>query len=155
MTTRFHTVCIVGAGAIGGWLGAGLARAGCAVSMLARGQTLAALQRDGLRLHSGPSDAPVVQTHQVLASPDPRALGPQDLVIVAVKAPAMREVALQLAPLLRPDTVVLTAMNGLAIPSAGKLSFSFLTAAGAPLGSPWDVVVEKAAPPAGSPAQAP
>lgn len=50
---------------------------------------------------------------------------------------------------------VLTAMNGLAIPSAGKLSFSFLTAAGAPLGSPWDVVVEKAAPPAGSPAQAP
>ena len=112
MTTRFHTVCIVGAGAIGGWLGAGLARAGCAVSMLARGQTLAALQRDGLRLHSGPSDAPVVQTHQVLASPDPHALGPQDLVIVAVKAPAMREVALQLAPLLRPDTVVLTAMNG-------------------------------------------
>lgn len=50
---------------------------------------------------------------------------------------------------------VLTAMNGLAIPSAGKLSFSFLTAAGAPLGSPWDVVVEKAASPAGSPAPAP
>lgn len=47
---------------------------------------------------------------------------------------------------------VLTAMNGLSIPSAGKLSFSFLSAAGAPLGSPWEVIVEKAAPPAASPA---
>ena len=53
----FNQVCIVGAGAIGGWLGAGLARAGCAVSMVARGPTLAALQRDGLQLHSGAPEA--------------------------------------------------------------------------------------------------
>ena len=109
---RLNDVCIVGAGAIGGWLGAGLARAGCNVSMLARGQTLAALRSNGLQLHSGPPEAPVVQAHRVRASGDPHEFGPQDLVVVAVKAPAMRDVALLVAPLLRPDTVVLTAMNG-------------------------------------------
>ncbi len=108
----FNQVCIVGAGAIGGWLGAGLARAGCAVSMVARGPTLAALQRDGLQLHSGAPEAPLLQTHLVQASDDARAIGPQDLIVVAVKAPAMRDVALQLGPLLGPNTVVLTAMNG-------------------------------------------
>ena len=109
---RFAKVCVVGAGAIGGWLAAGLARAGCTVSMLARGATLAALERDGLQLHSGPAETPLVQTHRVHASDDARAIGHQDLVVVAVKAPAMRDVAGQLAPLLGPDTVLLTAMNG-------------------------------------------
>ena len=108
----FARVCIVGAGAIGGWLGAGLADAGCTVSMLARGETLAALARDGLQLHSGPAGTPRVQTHRVRASADAGAIGHQDLVVVAVKAPAMRDVARQLAPLMGPDTVVLTAMNG-------------------------------------------
>ena len=97
-------VCIVGAGAIGGWLGAGLAQAGCTVSMLARGATLAALQGQGLRL----GDA----QHAVTASGNAAALGVQDLVVVAVKSPALREVAHQIAPLIRPNTVVLTAMNG-------------------------------------------
>ena len=112
MTDRFKNVCIVGAGAIGGWLGAGLARAGCTVSMLARGQTLAALQHDGLRLQTGLGDAMQTQTHAVRASASTHELGPQDLVVVAVKAPAMRDVAQQMAPLLAPHTVVLTAMNG-------------------------------------------
>ena len=112
MANLFKSVCIVGAGAIGGWLGAGLARAGSTVSMLARGQTLAALQRQGLTLQSGPADALQTQTHAVHASASAHDLGPQDLVVVTVKAPAMRDVALQIAPLLRPDTVVLTAMNG-------------------------------------------
>ena len=112
MTDHFKNVCIVGAGAIGGWIGAGLARAGCTVSVLARGQTLAALQADGLRLQSGPADALQTQSHPVRASANARELGPQDLVVIAVKAPALRDVALQLAPLLGPDTVVLTAMNG-------------------------------------------
>ena len=110
--TIFKNVCIVGAGAIGGWIGAGLARAGCAVSVLARGQTLAALQRDGLQLQSGPADALQTQSHKVNASASTQVLGPQDLVVVAVKAPAMREVARQIAPLLQANTVVLTAMNG-------------------------------------------
>jgi 2-dehydropantoate 2-reductase len=112
MAPAFNKVCIVGAGAIGGWLGAGLARAGCTVSVLARGQTLAALRRDGLQLQSGPPDAPDLQVHRVHASDRAQDLGPQDLVVVAVKAPAMRDVARQLAPLLHAGTVVMPAMNG-------------------------------------------
>ena len=105
----YNKVCIVGAGAIGGWLGAGLARAGCAVSFLARGETLKALQTQGLKLQSATQ---AEQTHTVRASNSAAELGVQDLVIIAVKAPALREVAQQIAPLLGKDTVVLTAMNG-------------------------------------------
>ena len=112
MTDCFKNICVVGAGAIGGWIGAGLARAGCTVSMLARGPTLAALRRDGLQLQSGHADALQTETYRVHASASALELGPQDLVVIAVKAPAMRAVALQLAPLLGPRTVVLTAMNG-------------------------------------------
>lgn len=104
----FQRVTIVGAGAIGGWLGALLAQAGCTVSAIARGETLAALQRDGLHLRSGDSE----QTLSVQAVADGSGLGPQDLVIVAVKAPALAGVAPLVAPLLGPETVVLTAMNG-------------------------------------------
>jgi 2-dehydropantoate 2-reductase len=105
----YNKVCIVGAGAIGGWLGAGLARAGCDVSFLARGETLKALQTQGLKLQSGEQHE---QVHVVRASNSASDLGVQDLVIIAVKAPALREVAQQIAPLLGKDTVVLTAMNG-------------------------------------------
>ena len=105
----YNKVCIVGAGAIGGWLGAGLARAGCAVSFMARGETLKALQSQGLKLQSS---AQPEQTHVVRASNSATELGPQDLVIIAVKAPALREVAQQISPLLGKNTVVLTAMNG-------------------------------------------
>ena len=107
----YKNVCIVGAGAIGGWLGAGLARAGCSVSFLARGETLKALQTQGLNLQSGTTE----ETYAVHASNHAAELaerGTQDLVIIAVKAPALREVAQQITPLLSKDTVVLTAMNG-------------------------------------------
>ena len=105
----YNKVCIVGAGAVGGWLGAGLARTGCSVSFLARGETLKALQTQGLTLQSGTQPE---QTHTVHASHSAAELGVQDLVIIAVKAPALREVAQQIAPFLGKDTVVLTAMNG-------------------------------------------
>jgi 2-dehydropantoate 2-reductase len=101
-------IAIYGAGAIGGWLGAKLAGAGCAVSVVARGATLAALQQDGLRL----VEATGTTGHAVRASADPEELGVQDLVIVAVKAPALLDVARHIAPLIGPDTIVLTAMNG-------------------------------------------
>lgn len=107
-STNFSRVAIVGAGAIGGWLGVHLARAGCELSALARGATLAALQRDGLQLRSGEMS---LQT-PVTASQNSAALGVQDLVIVAVKAPALAEVARQIGPLIGRHTVVLTAMNG-------------------------------------------
>ncbi|MES2383989.1 MAG: 2-dehydropantoate 2-reductase [Pseudomonadota bacterium] len=101
-------VCIYGAGAIGGWMGVKLAQAGCEISVVARGATRTALQQHGLRLQTGDAVASV----QVKTSADPAALGVQDLVIIAVKAPAMAEVAQAIAPLIGPDTVVLTAMNG-------------------------------------------
>jgi 2-dehydropantoate 2-reductase len=101
-------VCIYGAGAIGGWLGAKLALAGTPVSVVARGATLAALRTHGLRLDMDGA----VHTAAVTASDSPASLGVQDLVIIAVKAPAMREVARGIGPLLGPDTAVLTAMNG-------------------------------------------
>lgn len=101
-------VCIYGAGAIGGWIGVHLARQGCTLSAVARGVTLAALQRQGLVLRQGDQD---IQA-EVSAHEDPADVGVQDLVIVAVKAPAMADVARRIGPLLGPDTVVLTAMNG-------------------------------------------
>ncbi|WP_298930872.1 2-dehydropantoate 2-reductase [uncultured Ramlibacter sp.] len=100
--------CIYGAGAIGGWLGVRLAQVGNEVSVVARGATLQALQEHGLRLQSGEQTVSV----PVRASADPAQLGVQDLVVVAVKAPAMAEVAKAIAPLIGPDTMVLTAMNG-------------------------------------------
>lgn len=102
-------VCIYGAGAIGGFLGTRLARQGLPVSAVARGATAQALRTHGWRLQTaqGLEQAPVAQV-----SEDPAALGVQDLVVVAVKAPAMASVAAGIGPLLGPGTVVLTAMNG-------------------------------------------
>jgi len=101
-------VCIYGAGAIGGWIGVQLARAGCEVSVVARGATLQALRANGLRLQSGEQ----ASAADVRASADPAQMGVQDLVVIAVKAPAMADVAQAIGPLLGPDTIVLTAMNG-------------------------------------------
>ncbi len=102
-------VAIVGAGAIGLWIGAKLAQAGCQVSALARGATLAALRAHGMRLQSG--SGPLIRT-DVQASDRAVDLGVQDLVVIALKAPALGEVAATLAPLIGPQTVVMTAMNG-------------------------------------------
>jgi 2-dehydropantoate 2-reductase len=101
-------VCIVGAGAIGGFIGTTLASAGIDTSALARGATLAALRQHGWRMDTaqGPVTAPV------RASDDAARLGRQDLVIIAVKAPALSAAAATVAPLLGPRTLVLPAMNG-------------------------------------------
>jgi 2-dehydropantoate 2-reductase len=101
-------IAIYGAGAIGLWLGVHLARAGAQVSIVARGATLHALQRDGMVLHS----AGATINSPVTAAQDPAAMGVQDVVIVCVKTPALREVAQHAGPLLGPHTIVLSAMNG-------------------------------------------
>ncbi len=101
-------VCIYGAGAIGGWIGSKLARAGCSVSVVARGATLDALQLHGLRLQQGDR----FMSHAVASSASPEEFGVQDLVVLAVKAPSLPEVVQHIAPLLGPDTIVLAAMNG-------------------------------------------
>lgn len=92
---------------MGGLIGAGLAQGGVEVSVVARGATLDALRTHGFRLKTGEQEA-----RAVVASADPAELGMQDLVVVAVKAPALAEVARHIGPLLGPDTAVLTAMNG-------------------------------------------
>jgi len=102
-------VCIVGAGAIGGFLGTRLAAAARAeVSALARGATLNALREHGWRLNTA---AGLVQA-PARASEHAVELGAQDLVIIAVKGPALAQVAQDIAPLLGPGTIVLPAMNG-------------------------------------------
>jgi 2-dehydropantoate 2-reductase len=100
---------IIGAGAIGGFLGARLAASGHRVSMLARGDTLRALTTHGLRLDSGGAS----QVVQVVASADPRDLGPQDLLLLAVKAPALSDVAAAAAAMCSGSTIVAPALNGL------------------------------------------
>src|SRR5262249_18712310 len=103
-------VCIVGLGAIGGWLAAHLQRVeGLNVRALARGETLPAVRERGLRLDSGEPTLTV----PLCVSADPAELGPQDLVILAVKGPAIAGVAAQVAALCGPHTRVLTALNGL------------------------------------------
>ncbi len=102
-------ICIYGAGAIGGFIGTRLAATGeCTVAAVARGATLRALREHGWRLRHG---AEVLQA-AALAAEDPLELGVMDLVVVAVKGPALVEVAHRLLPLLGPHTLVLPAMNG-------------------------------------------
>jgi len=102
-------VCIVGAGAIGGFIGTRLAAAGRAeVSAVARGATLEALRRHGWRLRTA---AGLVQA-PARAEASAAELGVQDLVVIAVKGPALTQVSQGLAPLLGPQTLVLPAMNG-------------------------------------------
>lgn len=102
-------VCIVGAGAIGGWIGSRLSAAGVEVSAIARGATLAALCENGWRMHT----AEGLVTGPLAAASDKAAdLGVQDLVVIAVKGQALSSAAAGLRPLFGPATVVLPAMNG-------------------------------------------
>ncbi len=101
-------IAIYGVGAVGGFIGAKLAGAGNEVGAVARGATLAALREHGLRLREGEG----LSAHRIAVSEDPSELGIQDAVIVAVKAPALASIAGRLAPLVGPDTLIVTAMNG-------------------------------------------
>ncbi len=102
-------ICIFGAGAIGGYLGAMFAEAGHAVSLVARGDHLKALRGDGLTLEIGDRTL----KSRPAASAEPAELGVQDCVIVSVKAPALPSVARAIAPLLGPETAIVTALNGI------------------------------------------
>ena len=99
---------MVGAGAVGGVLGARLAALGLPTTAVARGATLAALRTHGWRLRDGGA----MLTAPAVASDDPAELGVQDLVVLSVKATALADAVRALPPLLGPETVVLTAMNG-------------------------------------------
>lgn len=102
-------ICIYGAGAIGGYLGALLMQAGVDVTLIARGAHLAAIRERGLSLHIG---GETIVTHPP-CSDDPADAGPQDFVFVTVKAPAAPGIVERMQPLLTPETAVVTAMNGI------------------------------------------
>jgi 2-dehydropantoate 2-reductase len=101
-------ICVYGSGAIGGHLALRLAQGGAEISVVARGAHLAAIQRDGIIVRTPEGDLHA----RVAASADPADFGPQDAVIVTVKAPSLPSVAAGIAPLLRDDTPVVFAMNG-------------------------------------------
>ncbi|HEX7968807.1 MAG TPA: 2-dehydropantoate 2-reductase [Stellaceae bacterium] len=102
-------VCVVGAGAIGGYLGAKLARAGADVSLVARGAHLAAMRVNGVRVMAEDEDF----TEHPRCTDDPGELGPQDYVIVALKAHSVPGCVDMMQPLLGNDTAVVTAVNGI------------------------------------------
>lgn len=102
-------VCIYGAGAIGTCLAGRLSRGGAEVAMIARGATLAAIRRNGIIMTSPTREVRA----RVAATDDPATLGPQDVVMVAVKAPSLPAIAASVATLLGPDTLVCFVMNGI------------------------------------------
>jgi 2-dehydropantoate 2-reductase len=101
-------VGIVGAGAIGGWIGATLAAAGATISVLARGATLDAVRTKGLVLHEDGQRT----IHNVATSDSAHKLGPQDVIVLAVKAPALRAAAQAARPLIDQGTVIVPMLNG-------------------------------------------
>jgi 2-dehydropantoate 2-reductase len=101
-------VCIFGAGAIGGYMGVKLAKAGADVSLVARGPHLAAMQEKGLTL----IEEGETTTVPITASDDPAALGVQDYVIVTLKAHSVPPVVSKMAPLIGPNTTIVSGVNG-------------------------------------------
>lgn len=101
-------ICIFGAGAIGGYLGAKLAASGADVSLVARGPHLAAIRRNGLRLIEQGTET----THNVTASQDPGELGVQDYVIVTLKAHSVPPVVDLMQPLIGDHTTIVSGVNG-------------------------------------------
>ncbi|MEK9644460.1 MAG: 2-dehydropantoate 2-reductase [Alphaproteobacteria bacterium] len=102
-------ICIYGAGAIGGYLGAGLALAGADVTLIARGPHLAAMQENGLKLRIDGEE----RVADVRAFENPEDAGPQDYVIVTLKAHSVPPIAERFAPLFHDETAVVWGVNGI------------------------------------------
>jgi 2-dehydropantoate 2-reductase len=104
-------IAVIGAGAIGGFVGAQLAHAGEDVTLIARGATLQALKTRGIRVIM--SDGSEKAVPRVKATADYSAAGPQDLVVLAMKAHQLEAVAADVPKLLGPGTVVVPMQNGI------------------------------------------
>ena len=102
-------IAVMGSGALGGFFGALLARAGHDVTFIARGAHLEAIRAGGLAVKSPTGDFAVAGR----ATDDPRQVGPVDLVLVGVKTYDLDTAAAQLEPLIGPDTAVLALQNGI------------------------------------------
>ena len=101
-------ICVFGAGAIGGYMGVKLAEAGADVSLVARGPHLAAMKSNGLRLIEETGETTVTP----IASNDPKDLGVQDYIIVTLKAHSVPAVVPKMAPLIGPNTTIVSGVNG-------------------------------------------
>ncbi|MEM1073622.1 MAG: 2-dehydropantoate 2-reductase [Pseudomonadota bacterium] len=101
-------ICIFGAGAIGGYMGVKLAQAGADVSLVARGPHLEAMQAKGLTLIEENGETNVAVT----VSDDPSGLGPQDYVIVTLKAHSVPPVVPKMQPLIGDNTTIVSGVNG-------------------------------------------
>lgn len=101
-------ICVFGAGAVGGYVGAMLSAGGAEVSLIARGAHLQAVREAGLRLRIGEDET----VARLAGSAEPAEFGPQDYVIIALKAHQAWESAEAIAPLLGPETAVVTMQNG-------------------------------------------
>jgi 2-dehydropantoate 2-reductase len=104
-------IAIIGAGAIGGYVGAKLALAGEDVSFIVRGANLAAIRGHGIKLVSHDGSEQIAKS--VKASNDYAAVGVQDLVILAMKAHQLEAIVDDLPHLIGPQTVVVTMQNGI------------------------------------------
>jgi 2-dehydropantoate 2-reductase len=102
-------ICVYGAGAIGGLLGVRMSQAGAEVSLVARGAHLAAMREDGVKLITGTREEIIF----LPATDDAAELGPQDFVIVALKAHQLAAAAAAMRPLFGPDTAIVTAADGI------------------------------------------
>ncbi|ARE41142.1 2-dehydropantoate 2-reductase [Rhodovulum sp. P5] len=103
-------ICVFGAGAIGGYMGAKLAQAGAEVSLVARGPHLAAMKANGLRLIE--EETGTDTTVSVTASDNAADLGPQDYVIVTLKAHSVPPVVDKMQPLIGENTTIVSGVNG-------------------------------------------
>jgi 2-dehydropantoate 2-reductase len=102
-------VAVVGAGAIGAYVGAALCRGGADVHLIARGEQLAALEKDGITVLSPRGD---FRAHPH-ATADPAEIGPADIVFLGLKAYSYAGAGPLIKPLLKPDTGVVAAQNGI------------------------------------------
>ncbi len=102
-------ICVFGAGAIGGYLGVLFSKAGADVSLVARGAHLEAMQKNGVRVIKGDQE---IVAHPVCTN-DPKELGPQDCVVIALKGHQVAGAVEQMQPLLGNDTMIVTAINGI------------------------------------------
>lgn len=106
-------LAVIGSGGVGGYFGGRLAQAGHDVTFVARGAHLAAMRKSGLRVFSIEGDFTLPEFQAI---DDPAAIGPVDVVLLAVKTWQVKEAAERLAPLLRPESAVLTLQNGVEAP---------------------------------------
>jgi 2-dehydropantoate 2-reductase len=107
-------IAVIGAGGVGGYFGAKLAHGGCDVVFLVRGRTLETLQREGIRVDSIDGNFSVPHIN---ATDDPAQAGAVDAILLAVKSWQIEEALRNVAPMLKPDTIIVPLENGIDAPA--------------------------------------